>query len=85
MQTNIDDITDIKDMNKFRKVTQGSEQITLGTLTKENGKQTKPGKDTIKYLSQIHLNKAMTLKPTPTKHDRIFVTCLNNWDDDIIT
>ena len=53
-------------MNIFRKIVQGSEQVTLGTLTKENREQIKPGIDKIyKYLSQIHFNKATPLKPTP--------------------
>ena len=47
LQTNIDDISD---MNRFRKIVQGSEQVSLGTLTKDNGEQTKPGIDTIEYL-----------------------------------
>ena len=82
LQTNIDDISD---MNRFRKIVQGSEQVTLGTLTKENGIQTKPGIDTIEYLSQIHFNKATPLKPTPSKPNRIYETTLDNWDDNTIT
>ena len=36
-------------MNKFRKIVEGSEHVTLGTLTKDNGEQTEPGVDTIEY------------------------------------
>ena len=82
LQTNIDNISD---MNKFRKIVQGSEQVTLGTLTKENGEQTRPGAETIEYLSQIHFSKATPLKPTQGKPDRIFKTAIDNWDDNIIT
>ena len=56
---------DISNMNKFGKIVEGSEQVTLGTLTKESVEQTKPGIDTIEYLCQIHFNKATPLKPTP--------------------
>ena len=72
-------------MNRFRKIVQGSEQVTLGTLTKDNGEQTKPGADTIKFLSQIHFNKATPLKPTPCKPDRIYKTAIDSWDDNIVT
>ena len=56
----------------------------LGTLTKDNGEQTKPGTDTIEYLSQIHFSKATPLKPTPGKPDRIASSPLDTWDDNII-
>ena len=82
LQTNINNISD---MNKFRKIVQGSEQVTLGTLTKESGEQTKPGKDTIEYLSQIHFNKATPLKATPNKPDRIHKSMVDNYNDNIIT
>ena len=72
-------------MNRFRKIVQGSEQVTLGTLMKDNGEQTKPGIDTIEYLSRIHFNKATPLKPTPNKPDRVYNTAVDNWDDNIIT
>ena len=82
LQSNIDDISD---MRGFWKIVQGSEQVTLGKLTKDNGEQTKPGSYTIKYLSQIHFSKATPLKPTPIKPDRIFSNSLDNGDENIIT
>ena len=54
----------ISDMSRFSKIVQGGEQVTLGTLTKENGKQRKHG--TIEYLSQIHFNKVLTLSDSDT-------------------
>ena len=71
-------------MNRFRKIVQGSEQVTLGTLTKDNGEQTKPGIDKIECISQIHFNKATPLKPTPSKPDRIYKAAVDSWDDNII-
>ena len=50
-------------MSRFRKIVQGSEQVTLGKLTKENGEQMKPV--IMEYFSQIHFNKATPLKPPP--------------------
>lgn len=78
-------MSDLTYMNKFRKIVQGSEQVKLGTLTKDNGEQTKPGEDTIEYLSKIHFNKATALKATPIRPDRVQKTQLLNWENDIIT
>ena len=72
-------------MNRFRKIVQGSEQVTLGTLTKDNGEQTKTGLDTIEYLSRIHFNRATPLKLTPIKPHRIYSSTLDEWDEGIIT
>ena len=81
LQTNIDDILS---MNKFRKI-QGSEQNTLGALTNENGNQTQPGVDTIKYLTKIHFNKATELRKTKVKPNWVYSSTIVNWEDDIIT
>lgn len=48
-------MTDITDMNKFRKI----------ILTKENGEQTKPGADTIDYLLKMHFSKALGIECNP--------------------
>ena len=58
---------DKTDMNRFRKIVLGSEQVMLGTLTKESKEQTKPGIDTIEYLQGarklLGLFNNMTLAP----------------------
>ena len=82
LQTNLDDVSG---MNRFRKIVQGSEQVRYETLTKENGEQKKPGINIFELFSQIHLNKATTLKPTPYKPDRIYESTIDNWDNNIIT
>ena len=82
LQTNIEGTSD---MNKFQKNVQWSEHVTLGTITKENGEQTKSGIDTIEYLSQVHFNKATPLKPTQYKPDRISKVTVDSWDNNINT
>lgn len=82
MQSNI---SDISDMNKFRKIVQGSEVVSWGTLTKPKWEKTEQGTGTINYLSQIHFNKATPMKATESKPTRISRKKIGEWDDDIIT
>ena len=57
----VENTGDFNDMNKLRKILERGKQNTLGVLSKNDGTQTVPGKDTLDYLLHSHYP---SLEPT---------------------
>ena len=51
-------------MNKFRKIIERKINIQMGSLEKQDGSITDPGKETIKHLAATHFSQAAELKKT---------------------
>ena len=78
-------IDNIQDMNNFRKIIETGNKITLGTLTKDDGTITDPGKDTVKYLLSKHFPDGQPIKPTLYSSKTVKKTDINAWKPDWIT
>ena len=78
-------INSIQDMNTFHKVVEANNKLTLGTLVREDGSYTDPGKETIANLLSKHFPDSQPLKPTIYSGTTVLREHIKKWDPDWIT
>ena len=78
-------INDIQSANNFRKIIEGGNKATLGTLVKDDGTITDPGTDTLDHLLDKHFPSAEPIRQTVYSNQSITLRKLDAWDPDWIT
>ena len=73
-------------VNRFRKIIEKHIKVRIGTLVKEDGTITDPGKDTITYLMKTHFPSAIELEPTKYNINKyVTIQEVEEWECDWIT
>ena len=70
----------IDDINKLRKIFEGKQTITMGSLIKQNGEPAEPGQETLDTLLKQHYPTGEPLQPTSYPNTGITLTELKNSD-----